>query len=84
MLKEEYRYFSNNRARLAQSYPDQYLAIKDGRVLFAVKSLSEAIDRAAHDGLKEGEYLLQYCDHKGEGFVAHYRSRARFGKQCSA
>ena len=77
-LKQEYDYFEMHRKELSQKYPNLYLIIQNQQVLFALTTLSEAIDKAAERGLAEGTYLLQYCDKEGKGFVCTYRSRAYF------
>ena len=78
MLKQDYQFFESNRDELSKKYPNMYLIIKNNQVLFALNTLSEAIDKAAEQGLEEGSYLLQYCDKKGRGMVCTYRTRAYF------
>lgn len=80
MLKDEYNYFEAHRRELSKQYPDLYLIIQNQQVLFALTTLSEAIDKASEQGLAEGTYLLQFCDKSGKGFVCTYRSRAHFVK----
>ena len=78
MLKQDYSYFNAHREELAKKFLNRYLIIKNGQVLFALNTLSEAIDKAAEQGLTEGEYLLQFCGKDGLGMVCTYRSRAHF------
>ena len=80
MIQQDFSFFKTNRQQLAKSYPDMYLIIKDQRVLFAVSTLAEAIDKAKEKGLVDGTYLMQFCDKEGKGMVCTYRSRAHFAK----
>lgn len=79
-LRKEYNYFEAHRKEFSEQYPNLYLIIQNQQVLFALKSLSEAIDKASEQGLKEGTYLLQFSDKTGKKFVCTYRSRAHFAK----
>ena len=77
-LRDEYEYFDAHREELSKRYPNLYLIIQNKRVLFALSTLSEAIDKVSEQGLQEGSYLLQFSDKTGKGFVCTYRSRAHF------
>ena len=81
MLRQDYSFFNAHREELAKKFPNMYLIIKNGQVLFALNTLSEAIDKATEQGLTEGEYLLQFCGKDGRGMVCTYRSRAHFANQ---
>lgn len=75
-LREEYKYFEAHREELSKQYPNLYLIIQNKQVLFALNTLSEAIDKVSEQGLQEGSYLLQFSDKSGKGFVCTYRSPA--------
>ena len=79
-LREEYKYFEAHREEFSKQYPNLYLIIRNKQVLFALSTLSEAIDKVSEQGLQEGSYLLQFSDESGKGLVCTYRSRAHFPK----
>ncbi len=78
MLQSDFKYFTDNHDSLYREYPDKYLIIKDGRVLFAEDSLEAALEKAVGGGLEVGSFLLQFCSEGDKAYTQTFHSRVIF------
>lgn len=78
MLKDEFRFFKENHDKLLEEYPDKYLVIKDGKVLFAENSTEAAIKNAVDAGLELGTFLVQYCSEGDSAYTQTFHSNVIF------
>lgn len=78
MLAREFRFFTDNHGQLFEKYPNEYLIIRDAKVLYHNKALSGSVDWAINNGLKEGDFMLQLCSAGDKAYTHTFHSRAMF------
>lgn len=77
-LAREFRFFTDNHGRLFEKYPNEYLVIRDAKVLYHNKALSDSVGWAISNGLKEGDFMLQLCSAGDKAYTHTFHSRVMF------
>lgn len=77
MLDKEYKFYKTHKTQLDGEYANRYIVVVGDAVLGGFDSLEKALEFAAGNGNKPGEFLLQYCDPEADQ-TQHFRTRARF------
>ena len=71
VMPNDYAFFLDNISTLYKQYGDSFLAIKDGRILGAYKTLEDAVVETAKTHAL-GSFLVQQCVDNPESLVAHF------------
>lgn len=77
MLKKEFEFYLQHQAELVEKYNNQYLLIKDQKVIGAYKDQKEAYLEAVKK-FNPGSFLIQYCSPGKEGYTQTFHSRVSF------
>jgi carbamoylphosphate synthase large subunit len=78
MLEKEFNYFKVHHDELFAEYPNKYVVIKDGKVMFAGDTFEAALQQAVQSGLEVGTFLIQLCSEGEEGYTQTFHSRVVF------
>ena len=76
-LRDEFEYYLEHQAELAERYQGRYIVIKARRVLGAYETAAGAV-RATAPAHEPGTFLVQLCDADPESTKVTFRSRVRF------
>jgi|KBSSwiS6_1023812.scaffolds.fasta_scaffold01543_2 hypothetical protein len=77
MLEKEFQYFLDNQNDLFKQFPDQYIAIKDQKVIGVYDSEIDAYFETQEQH-KLGSFLIQFCTLKHVGFAPNFTPKAFF------
>lgn len=73
-----FRFFTDNHELIYQSYPDQFVVIKDQKVIFAFATFEEALAETFKQKLELGTFLIQECTKGKDAYTQTFHSRAIF------
>ena len=78
MQQEDFKWFVENNEKLYEQYPNQYLVIKDKKVVFTCRSSHQALEKALNEGLEYGTFIVQLCSQGDSAYTVSYHSRVIF------
>ena len=81
-LHDEFQYYLDHQAELAQRYQGRYIVIKGGRLLGDYETAEDAV-RATAPTNELGTFLVQRCDADPESTKVTFRSRVRFAQPAA-
>ena len=76
-LRNEFQYYLDHQAELAEQYDGRYVVIKDGAVLGDYRTVAEAVRGTAREH-EPGTFLVQLCDADPESTKHTFHSRVLF------
>jgi hypothetical protein len=62
-------FFASNERRLLKKYPEQWVALYDGKVRASAKSLDEVISQLEQQDVPPNESLIWYMDTSGRKLI---------------
>ena len=68
------RVFLSNERRLLKKYPQQWIALYDGKVRASAKSLDQVISKLDRLGVPANEAIIWYMDTSGRKRILHSNS----------
>ncbi len=71
MLEKEFQYFVDNQSDLFKQFPDQYLVIKDQKVIGIYDNGIDAYFETQEEH-EMGSFLIQYCSLNQETFTQNF------------
>ncbi|MBU0478162.1 hypothetical protein KKC91_06310 [bacterium] len=74
MLEREYKYYQNNKDSIIKKYKNQFVVIKDSKIIGAYSSREEALKESVKE-YKLGEFLIQEVSDKKNEQIQRFYSR---------
>jgi hypothetical protein len=75
VLEKEFKYFVDNRSVLFKQFPDQYIVIKNQKVIGVYDNKIDAyFETQEHHEL--GSFLIQFCSLTPEAFTGDFTSHS--------
>jgi hypothetical protein len=68
-LSSDFRWIFANMEMLRSKYPDKYIAVKDGRVVFAYADAKRLLDKIALSGSSADDFAIEYVRKKPSCFL---------------
>lgn len=76
-LTKEFQYYLDHQADLLKKYNGMFVVIKDGHVIGAYKTETEAIE-VSMKTMELGTFLVQKCEPGKKSYTQTYHSRVAF------
>ena len=73
--ESDFQFFLNNHDSLFKEYPNKFLVIKNGKVLFAEDSFEDALRESQKNGLELGTFVIQECTEGSSAYTQEFHSR---------
>lgn len=80
MLKNEFEYYLQHQAELADKHKGKFLVIKGQKVLGVYDSELEAVEETAKSGVEVGTFLVQKSEYGDDNVTQTFHSRVSFPK----
>jgi hypothetical protein len=75
-INNNYAWFKENLSELVKAYNNQYVVIKDAKVIAAYPAFDAAFDETLKTE-KMGTFIIQFCSVDESKMIRRFRSRAR-------